>query len=85
MFKLLLLFSLILIGCSTQKFSYIKYSEYKKCITIERELLNKYSNPDTVQKSPRIKISEWYLKEKTIIFKKFISGSCNLKIIYNGG
>ncbi len=75
----------IFMSCNFSGNSYHRFSTYQKCNDIEKGLVSKYGEPDVVQKSPHLIFYKWYLKDKTIIFQKLISGSCNLRTLKNGG
>jgi len=85
LYRFTLILFIFLISCNFSGNSYHRFSTYKKCDEIEESLISKYGEPDVVQKSPHLIFYKWYLKNKTIIFQKLISGSCNFKTLKNGG
>ncbi len=74
----------LILGCSSNS-QYIKYSNVKRCKNIERKLYDKYGEPYFLQISRNLSVFEWKVDGKIVIFKKYISGSCSLRKIQNGG
>ncbi len=81
----IILFLFFFIGCEVPEFNYKSFNSYSKCKNLESRLYSNYGKPDIVRTGKSLSVFEWYVKEKILIFKKFRSGSCNLRVIKIGG
>ncbi len=84
-YRFILILFIFFTSCNFSGNNYHRFSTYKKCNEIEEALISKYGEPDVIQKSPHLFFYKWNLKDKTIIFQKLISGSCNFRTLKNGG